>query len=78
MLCCAVADSMLCSMPTLAHSFLCDAADLLCLFLQGISLLGICKINKLPPGIGPDPHMGMLLAFGGYNGKHATHCGRGA
>jgi len=44
--------------------------------LQGVTLLGVHGINKLPPATGPDPDMGMLLAFGGYNGGWMFAAGR--
>ncbi|KAF5836080.1 hypothetical protein DUNSADRAFT_6500 [Dunaliella salina] len=37
---------------------------------EGVAMLGIHNIGKQPPASGPDPEMGMLFAFGGYNGKY--------
>uniref|UniRef100_A0A7S3QKW4 ACB domain-containing protein n=1 Tax=Dunaliella tertiolecta TaxID=3047 RepID=A0A7S3QKW4_DUNTE len=37
---------------------------------EGVTMVGIRNISKPPPASGPDPEMGMLLAFGGYNGKY--------
>eukprot|EP00967_Tisochrysis_lutea_P014766 scaffold16609_cov17-Tisochrysis_lutea.AAC.2 len=41
-------------------------------------MVGIRNISKPPPASGPDPEMGMLLAFGGYNGvcSFSTVCVR--
>lgn len=40
---------------------------------QGVSLLGIHNICKQSHGSELDPSMGMLLAFGGYNGECEKH-----